>query len=150
MQVRTCTILTGAVLAFLLTFGGLVYGESVKGQLNINTATIEELQLLPGIGQATAQNILDYREANGPFTSVEDIIKVKGVGDRKLEQLRHYLKTEGKSDFEPMEPPPLKNHCNPGNGLSLVQANFFLFDRKRAGARGTGLFHSLSESLTHG
>ncbi|HON37940.1 MAG: ComEA family DNA-binding protein [Desulfomonilia bacterium] len=92
-------------MAFLLTFGGLVYGESVKGQLNINTATIEELQLLPGIGQATAQNILDYREANGPFTSVEDIIKVKGVGDRKLEQLRHYLKTEGKSDFEPMETP---------------------------------------------
>ncbi|HPW69387.1 MAG: helix-hairpin-helix domain-containing protein [Desulfomonilia bacterium] len=105
MQVRTCTILAGAVLAFLLALGGLAYGESAKGQLNINTATIEELQLLPGIGPATAQNILNYREINGPFTSVEDIIKVKGVGDRKLEQLRRYLKTDGKTDFEPREAP---------------------------------------------
>ncbi len=105
MQVRTCTILTGAILVFLLTLGSLAYGESATGKLNINTATIEELQLLPGVGQATAQNILDYRETNGPFTSVEDVIKVKGIGDRKLEQLRLYLKTEGKTDFEPMENP---------------------------------------------
>lgn len=106
MQGKKCTILTGAALVLVLALGGFAYGDSAPGKLNINTATIEELQLLPGIGPATAQNIIDYRQANGPFTTMEDFTKVRGVGERRLEQLRPYLKLDGNSDFDPVQDVP--------------------------------------------
>lgn len=55
--------------------------------VNINTAGLSELDELPGIGPATAQAIIDEREANGPFTSIEDIMRVSGIGEKKFEKL---------------------------------------------------------------
>ncbi len=55
--------------------------------VNINTADIKQLTKLPGVGKKKAQAIIDYREANGKFSSLEDIAKVKGVGKKMLTKL---------------------------------------------------------------
>jgi competence protein ComEA len=58
------------------------------GKVNINTATAEELDTLPGVGPSIAQRIIDYRTTNGPFQSIEDIKNVKGIGDATFEKLK--------------------------------------------------------------
>jgi competence protein ComEA len=56
--------------------------------VNLNTATLEELDTLPGVGPATAQAILDHRAEHGPFTAVDQLLDVRGIGDAKLAELR--------------------------------------------------------------
>ena len=63
-------------------------GQAATTFVNINTATLEELDALPGVGPATAQAIIDDREANGPFASEEDIMRVSGIGEKKYEKLK--------------------------------------------------------------
>jgi competence protein ComEA len=58
------------------------------GKIDINTATIEELDTLPGIGPAYAQGIVEYREVNGPFSSIEEIILVSGIGNATFDKIR--------------------------------------------------------------
>jgi len=66
------------------------------GQVNVNTATAEQLQEVKGIGAKTAAAIVAYREAHGVFSSLDDLAKVKGIGARTLEKIRPYLSV-GKS-----------------------------------------------------
>lgn len=63
-------------------------GGIVDGLVNINTATLLELQTLPGVGPVLAQNIIDFREAGGGFTSIEELIHVNRIGTATLERLR--------------------------------------------------------------
>ena len=58
------------------------------GLVNLNTASAEELCELPGVGEATAANIIADREQNGPFTSVDDLMRVSGIGEKKLAKVR--------------------------------------------------------------
>jgi competence protein ComEA len=63
--------------------------EPAEGQpLNLNTATLEQLDTLSGIGPATAQKILDFREENGGFSSVEELGEIPGIGEKRLASLR--------------------------------------------------------------
>ncbi|PJF45030.1 MAG: hypothetical protein CUN55_01025 [Phototrophicales bacterium] len=59
--------------------------------ININTATLDELETLPGVGPSLAQAIIEYRETNGPFTSIDELDNVSGIGERTLENLRPYI-----------------------------------------------------------
>jgi competence protein ComEA len=66
-----------------------------SGRIDINTASIEELDQLPGIGPVTAHKIVAYREENGPFATIEAIQDVPGIGPAKFEQMRELITVEG-------------------------------------------------------
>lgn len=69
-----------------------VDGES--GTININTASQERLEELPGIGAKTAEKIVDYRDEYGSFGSIEDIMEVKGIGEGKFEDIEELITVE--------------------------------------------------------
>jgi len=95
---RRCV--SASLLCLLLTVGAAANAapiESVRAAeqpeaIDLNKADLQQLQSLPGIGAAIAQRILDFREANGPFERVEDLLKVRGIGEKSFEKLRPYLR----------------------------------------------------------
>lgn len=66
-------------------------GDSASGVININDATLEALDQLPGVGPSTAQKIVDYREDNGDFGQIEDIMNVSGIGEKTFEDMRDLI-----------------------------------------------------------
>ena len=66
--------------------------------VNLNTATADELQTLPGIGAATAARILEYRQKNGPFKKIEELMNVRGVGEKSFLKLRSQITVASKAD----------------------------------------------------
>ena len=72
--------------------GGVAAGVP-SGPVDLNTATVDELDGLPGVGPATAAAIVAYRDANGPFASVDGLADVRGIGPAKLEAIRSLVTT---------------------------------------------------------
>ena len=118
MKIKEQHLLAGIAAAFVLFTGGFFLGRNqsrpavVTGRtspviqtlppvtepvfpLNINTSTVEELTLLPGIGEKTAQKIVDWRTEHGPFQKPADLLNVDGIGPSKLEQMLPYIETGG-------------------------------------------------------
>jgi competence protein ComEA len=75
----------------LVMLVALFLSGAVAAALNLNTATKDELVALPGIGPAKAQAIVDYRNQHGPFKSVDEIRKVKGIGEKLFLQIKPEL-----------------------------------------------------------
>jgi competence ComEA-like helix-hairpin-helix protein len=65
-------------------------------KVNINTAEVDVLSQLPGIGPAYAQRIVDYRKEFGPFKTIEDLLNVRGIGDRTFEKIRDLITVKAK------------------------------------------------------
>jgi competence protein ComEA len=88
--------LTACVLAFVLATGlGITPAGAqaskpapATGVVNLNTATVAQLQELPGIGARTAERIVEYREKNGGFKKIEQLMNVKGVGEKSFLKLK--------------------------------------------------------------
>ena len=67
----------------------------ITGKVDINSADEEMLTTLPGVGPKTATRIYDYRKANGPFRSVEDLLNIKGIGPKVLDKLKPFVTVSG-------------------------------------------------------
>lgn len=75
--------------------------KAVTGKLNLNTATVEQLVMLPGIGPSKAERIVAWRGKHGPFRRVQDLRKVKGFGYKTLKKLEANLDVKGESTLAP-------------------------------------------------
>ncbi|MFB1036153.1 MAG: helix-hairpin-helix domain-containing protein [Sinobacterium sp.] len=84
---------------FLTTSANLAIADTTKSKIsqkhmakvNINTASLKQLISLPGVGKTKAAAIIEYRTKNGKFKSVEDLMNVKGVGEKMLQKLKHQV-----------------------------------------------------------
>lgn len=69
--------------------------EHPVGKININTASLQELQKLPGIGVVKASRIIEYRETYGGFKNIDEILNVKGIGPKTFEDIKEKITTNG-------------------------------------------------------
>jgi competence protein ComEA len=92
------SVVTVPGVAGLAPGGDVTPGEnnavsSPGGLINLNTASAEELETLPGVGEVTASRIIAYREANGPYRSIDDLVHVQGISTRTINGLRDLVTT---------------------------------------------------------
>ncbi|MGE3176200.1 MAG: ComEA family DNA-binding protein [Vicinamibacterales bacterium] len=94
-------------LSSLLVFPANVRAQAPAAQkadakapvmVNLNTATASELEGLPGIGASTAARIVEYRQKNGPFKKIEDLMNVQGIGEKSFLKLRAQITVAAKPD----------------------------------------------------
>lgn len=95
-------LLTAVFAALILSFSSLAYAD---GLVNINTASVSELVRLPGIGQTRAQAIVQDRDTNGPFRSIDDLSRVSGIGPATMNNLRPRI-TVGDGEAAPADAAP--------------------------------------------
>jgi competence protein ComEA len=100
---RRLSRVVAVALIFVFCGVALAQRKSPPAQrLDLNSAGIEQLQLVPGIGPKTAAAIVNFREKSGPFRRVDDLLAIKGISKRKLEELRPYVTV--------VPPPAAKSH----------------------------------------
>jgi competence protein ComEA len=99
------TVLTLA-LAAALAGEALAAEPAAQPRLNINTATAGQLQLLPRVGPALAARIIEFRTANGPFKAPEELMRVKGVGEKSFTLLEPYVVVKGETTLTEKQKAP--------------------------------------------
>lgn len=92
-QVSVPAIGSAALPASTALPGAAGASEETSGPIDINAASAQELESLPGIGPVYAQQIIRYRDENGPFKTIEDIKKVEGIGDSRFQQIKDLITT---------------------------------------------------------
>jgi len=103
MSIRV--IITSGILLSLVLFPSLLFaGADNSSKVDLNRADAAELQSLPGIGPATAERIVQYRNENGGFGRIEEIMNVRGIGEKKFERLKDLITVS--SPVEPEEGNP--------------------------------------------
>ena len=103
MAWRSFAIRSSLILFLLFSPGSFAKKKPPAQPVNINTANSEQLQQVPGIGPATAQKILQMRKSYGAFKSVDDLLAIRGLGQKRLDKMRKYL-TVGKVRSKSSQP----------------------------------------------
>ena len=85
MKAKKRMMILLVALAMVISFCGVIQAQNT-GKINLNKATVEELSQLKGIGMNYAKRIVQYRDKNGPFKHVEDLLNVQGIGPKTLEK----------------------------------------------------------------
>ncbi len=89
-----------AALAVALAALPALAADAPKGVVNVNTATAAQIDLIPGVGPALAQRIVDHRQKNGAFQKPEDLMLVRGIGEKSFAKLRPYVATSGDTTLQ--------------------------------------------------
>ena len=90
---RINRFVAAALLAALVLTTGPAFAaaSTPAGKVNLNTATVSQLEELPGVGPGLAARIVEHRQKNGAFKSVEDVMAVKGIGEKNFSKIQGYL-----------------------------------------------------------
>ena len=91
MAYRTKNLLAALLLGFTLMAAGSAPAADEPKKLDLNTASAQDLTSLRGIGQKTADAIVAYRDSSGPFKSIEELVEVKGIGEKMMVSLRDHV-----------------------------------------------------------
>ena len=90
-----CLILCFALLGCTARVeNGVVENRVAAGSININTATLDELEKLPHIGRKTAEAIIQFRTENGPFRRAEHLMQIRGISETRYAEISQYIRTE--------------------------------------------------------
>lgn len=92
---KLLSLLTFALVVLSIAPSAIAAETQPSGVVNINTADVAQLSLLPRIGEKAAQRIVDYRKEHGPFKTTAQLTEVKGVGEKTFELLSRYVTVEG-------------------------------------------------------
>jgi len=95
MRYKRMAFALSLILCITLSLAPLALAQKGKAQstekVNLNTATAEQLQTLPGIGPAMAKRVLEYRAKVGKFTKIEELLNVKGIGEKRFQKIKDRL-----------------------------------------------------------
>jgi competence protein ComEA len=100
MRTKTLRLSHLVCAALVLLLGALPVLAAAQGVVNINSADVASLSLLPRVGPAVAQRIVEHREQNGKFQKKEDLLLVRGIGDATFELIAPYVVIEGETTLK--------------------------------------------------
>lgn len=97
-------ILSACTVVMAVSLMGTVHAKAIEGVVNINTASVNELMLLPGIGKAKAEQIVQIRQSK-PFGAVDELASIKGLGGKRIEAMRAHIVFTGPTTAKKLATP---------------------------------------------
>lgn len=99
-HVRPASILTALIFSLLVTAtAGQARAAEGRKTVNVNSADVTQLALLPRVGMSVAQRVIDFRKQNGPFKKLEDLMLVRGIGEKTFQLIKPYVALAGETSL---------------------------------------------------